>query len=445
MAHVRAQLGRSTRRRTRQAGRLSGLSRSAGLSGLVLALAATVGLVAACGSDDDGGSGGGTPSASASAEASLLGPSAPAKGASVKIGIVTEGKGPSSDMSAQDTVANGTAKWLNEHRAGIGGRPIELVVCDALGDPGKATDCGNRLIEAGVVAAVFGESAVMHDAWKPLHDAGIPVMLYATSETEVLADKASTFILSDPSAGPIGLPITVAKEKGYKKVTSIVIDVPAALGLETNVAPAKYKAAGLEHALVRIALGTADMTPQLGPVVSGDPGMVFVLGNDSFCISAFNGLRAVGYKGQITSIAQCITDATRKAVPGDLLKGIEITASAPIGTDNPSTQLYKAVVDEYAKGVDTSQIGGMSMFSALAGFQLATAKISGEITPASVISTIRAMPESELPGAGGLKFKCDGKATELSSAVCTRGTLAATLDAKGNPSSYEVVGASTTG
>ncbi|MDT3439110.1 MULTISPECIES: ABC transporter substrate-binding protein [unclassified Pseudofrankia] len=423
-------------------GRLSGLSRSAGLSGLVLALAATVGL-AACGSDDGGG--GGTPAASTSAATSLLGPSAPAKGAPVKIGIVTEGKSQVSDMSAQNTVADGTAKWLNEHRAGIAGRPIELVKCDALGDPGKATDCGNKLIEAGVVAAVFGESAVMQDAWKPLHDAGIPVMLYATSERALLADKDSTFILSDPSAGPIAVPIQVAKDKGYKKVTSIVIDVPAALGLETTVAPGKYKDAGLEHELIRIPPGTADMTPQLGPVVAGDPGMVFVLGNDSFCISAFNGLRAVGYTGQITSIAQCITDATRKAVPGDLLKGIEITASAPIGTDNPSTQLYKAVVSAYAKGVDTSQIGGMSMFSALAGFQIATSKISGDVTPASILSAVRAMPEAELPGAGGLKFKCDGKATPLSSAVCTRGSLAATLDAKGNPSSYELVGTSAAG
>nr|WP_307874655.1 ABC transporter substrate-binding protein [Frankia nepalensis] len=424
-------------------GRLSGLSRSSGLSGLVLMFAATGGLLAACGSDGD--SNGSVSAASASAAASILGPSAPATGAPVKIGIVSEGKSAVSDMSAQNTVADATAKWLNEHRTGIAGRPIELIKCDALGDPGKATDCGNQLVEAGVVAAVFGESAVMQDAWRPLHEAGIPVMLYGTTEPALLADKDSTFILSDPSAGPIGLPISVAKDKGYKKVTSIVIDVPAALGLETTVAPAKYKEAGLEHQLVRIPPGTADMTPQLGPVVADDPGMVFVLGNDSFCISAFNGLRAVGYTGQVTSIAQCITDATRTAVPGDVLNGMEITASAPIGTDNPSTQLYQAVVDTYSKGVDTSQIGGMSMFTALAGFQVAVAKISGEITPATIISAVRAMPEAELPGSGGLKFQCDGKASPLSSAICGHGSLAATLDANGQPRSYEVVDATAGG
>ena len=44
------------------------------------------------------------------------------------------------------------------------------------------------------------------------------------------------------------------------------------------------------------------MTPQMQKVVSNNPkGVVFVLGNDTFCIAAFNGLRTAGLQGQVTT------------------------------------------------------------------------------------------------------------------------------------------------
>ena len=65
-------------------------------------------------------------------------------------------------------------------------------------------------------------------------------------------------------------------------------------------------------------------------VASNNPdGVVFVIGNDAFCIAAFNGLRTAGFKGVITTIPQCLTDATRTAVPGDFLKGMKIVGDEP--------------------------------------------------------------------------------------------------------------------
>ena len=50
-------------------------------------------------------------------------------------------------------------------------------------------------------------------------------------------------------------------------------------------------------------------------IVTENPkGEVFVLGNDSFCIAAFNGLRTAGFKGQVTAIPNCL--ATRGHRPG---------------------------------------------------------------------------------------------------------------------------------
>ncbi|OHV43469.1 ABC transporter substrate-binding protein [Pseudofrankia sp. BMG5.36] len=415
-------------------------TRPAGLQLVGVALLATsLAFVSACGggSDDQGGS---TPAASGSAGSEdLLGPIAKATGAPVKIGVITDGASPIADHRNDNRVAEATAKWLNEHKSGIGGHPIELTICETLGDPSKATDCGNELVGDGVAAALIGTSAVIESAWKPLNDAHIPVMLYGSDHPEVLGSP-TTFSLASPTFSVIDMPIQVAKDEGNKKVTAIVIDVPAALHSAQEVAPPLFQKAGIGYELLRIAPGTADMTPQMQQIAGNGSDQVFIIGNDSFCISAMNGLKAVGFTGTISAISQCITDATRKAVPGSTLKGMVISATAPVGPDSPSMELYTKVAETYGKGIDLSFQDSMIMFMIMSGFQAGTQGITGDITPATITSTIKAMKETELPGGGGIKYRCNGKAIPAEPAVCVLGGLSTTLDSKGQPAKYKVLG-----
>ncbi len=81
--------------------------------------------------------------------------------------------------------------------------------------------------------------------------------------------------------------------------------------------------------------------------------MVQVVGNDAFCIAAFNGLNAVGYEGAVTSITQCITDATREAVAGDVLDGTFVTSTIALGaTDDPTFEMYEAVMEAFGQDVE---------------------------------------------------------------------------------------------
>ncbi|WP_157472620.1 ABC transporter substrate-binding protein [Frankia sp. EAN1pec] len=395
-------------------------------------------LAAACGSDD----GGSTPTTvDSSAAADALGPVRKAAGTPVKIGIVSDGRSAAIDNSVQFAVAKATAKYLNEHRGGIGGRPVELVTCETQADPAKGTDCGNQMVEKDVVAVAVSESAVGDSVWQPLADADVPAMLYSATSPTALTDP-TTFTVTDPSFTIQQLPIALAKEKKLKKVTLVAIDVPALLYSVQEVVPKQMAKAGLDYQLIRIPPGTADMTPQLQGVAGGDPGLVFVIGNDSFCISAFNGLRAVGYDGSIGAISQCITDATRKAVPGDVLDGMSVAASMPAGGDDPSSVLYNAVLETYGKDIDASSSTGRGMFATFAGLAAALEGIKGDVTPATAVAAIRSMPEKELPGAGGLKFRCNGKANPETPAVCVRGGLTASLDSDGQATDFNVVGSS---
>jgi branched-chain amino acid transport system substrate-binding protein len=69
-------------------------------------------------------------------------------------------------------------------------------------------------------------------------------------------------------------------------------------------------------------------------------------------------------------------------------------------------------------------------------------EISGEITPQTVVETIKSMPEAELPGGGGVTYQCGGSVDPELPAVCTNESLRAQLDAEGQPTSYEVVDSS---
>ncbi|MCM3885584.1 ABC transporter substrate-binding protein [Frankia sp. R82] len=397
-------------------------------------------LVAACGS---GGSTPASPQASASS-ADLLGPVARASGAPVRIGLVSDGKNQVADNSIEFAVAKATVKYLNERKSGIAGRPIELVTCESGADPSKASDCGNRMIEQKVVAVIVGGSPVLASIWEPLHAAHVPTLVYSGVNKAMTSDTESTFTISDGNFGAITLPLQQAKDAGLKKVHVVVIDVPAALDGLKNTAPALYRKAGIGLDVIAVPPGTADMTPQMQKIAN-DPGLVFILGNDSFCISALNGLRAVGYTGPISAISSCITDATRKAVSGGQLKGITISANVPIGQDNPSTRLYEAVVNTYGSGIDTTRAIGMTAFTEVAAFQTALQGISGDVTSRSVIAAFKAMPEREIPGALGLKFRCNGKADPTAPSTCVRGGIVSVLDAKGDPGTYKLVGTSPIG
>ena len=282
-------------------------------------------------------------------KSNVLGTKDPAKGTPVKVGVISNGKTPTIDNSQETPVAEATAQWLNEYQGGIGGHPIQLVICNDGNEPGKAVDCANQMLQEKVVAVVIGQNGVAESSWRPLHDAGIPVFNYASGNTSMASDAASTFMVANPRASLFSLPAGVAKKAKAKKVSAVIIDVPAATSFYKEQAPDLFKKQGLDFELIAVPAGTADMTPQMQKLVRATRRVTaFVVGNDAFCIAAFNGLRTAGFKGTVATIVQCITDATRTAVPGEFLKGMQISSFAPLtNPKDPSIKQYNAILDKY--------------------------------------------------------------------------------------------------
>ena len=415
--------------------------------GIALALLSALLLaVVACGGDDDDSAASNEDEATSGSEAEeLLGPEDAASGEPVRIGMVSDGATQAFDNTDELRAAQATAEYWNQHRGGIAGRPIEVVTCETGADPATAADCANQMVEAEVVAVALSQSAVADSLWEPLHAAGIPTMFLQTSSEGLLADTETSFTMLNPLATLFGVPVATAESEGTDRIAFVNIDVPQAnASFDSGAAGALLENAGLTYDLIKIPPGTADMTSQMQEVASSDAGVVYIVGNDAFCIAALQGLNAVGYDGAITAVSQCITDATREAVPGDQLEGIGITATTALGdTEDAAYQLYQAVMGTYGQDVeDVDNFLGMGAYTAMASLATAMQGISGDITPATVAEAIKSMDEADYPGADGVTFQCGGTAFPSEPAVCTNQSLRASLDAEGNPASYEAIDSS---
>jgi branched-chain amino acid transport system substrate-binding protein len=407
--------------------------------GSLLAAGLLLAAATACSDADDEGDAD-APGTADSAEADeLLGPVNAATGEPVRIGLVSDGQSPAFDARVEIYAAEATVDYWNERRGGIGGRPIDLVVCETGADPAVGTDCANQMVEDGVVAVTVGQSTVPEAISEPLREAGIPTMYFQTNGEPILRDTEWSFVISNPLTTAFGLPISVAQDAGSDKVAFVVIDVPVALSLFEDLGPPIVDNAGLDYELVRVPPGTADMTSQMRDVTDSGAGVVQVVGNDAFCIAAFQGLFAAGYQGEITQVSQCVTDATRDAMAGQL-EGMYVTSGVASGaTDDPTYQMYEAVMGAYGDDVDFPRQEALVGYTVVAALGTSLDGIAGEISPATIADTIRAMPDQELPGGGGVRFRCDGSATATYPAVCSNQWLRAALDGEGQTSTYEAV------
>lgn len=416
----------------------------------LLALSAVMAsLLAGCGDDTDGAEPdtgpAGTSDDTTGTPSDVLGEQNPASGTPVKVGFITDGGDCaecSDDAGFEQPTAEATVAWANEYLGGLAGHPIELVVCVDDLDPGKATDCANQMIADDIPVVVIGASGVLETSWDVLHDAGIPVVNFSATQEALVQDEASTFILQDSEALTVNLPLEVAKDIGAEQVSVIVINLPIATEAYEGETPGRFEEAGVELDVVPVDLGTPDMTPQAQQVVSNNSdGVVMITGHDQFCIPAINGLIAAGFAGTIVTISHCVTDAARDALPADVLDGMVLAATAPLGDDDPSMQQYNAVLEKYgASDVDTDSATPLAVYSAVSGLSLGTQTLEGDVTPESVIAALRAMENEVLPGTGGRYFRCNGKASTNGAATCMTSLLSATLDSDGNAVGYEVLG-----
>jgi len=362
-----------------------------------------------------------------------LGVAKAATGASVKIGYMTDGKTAGIDNSSEVPAAQAAAKYINGYLGGVGGHPIELDVCDDHETPSGATDCGNQFVTDKVPAVLYNVSGQGAPLFKVLQTANIPLIAYGSIDQSTLLAKTGAYVLTNGLVTAFAGPAKIGQMAGAKHGAEIVSDVPAASGPAKALDPILYKNAGMTVDVIAIAPGTADPTPQIQAELNKNPDQFHIVGDVSLCTSAIKAIKTLGFTKPIIVITQCISSSSAASIPGGYT-GMKLVAANTVDPTDADVKIYLAAMKAYASSTPPF-VNGVTQggFATVLGFARAMTGATGDITAASVASSLTSMSPQPLPFGTGITFQCNGSQVAITPSVCSTGALEATLDHAGNP------------
>lgn len=371
-----------------------------------------------------------------SADLGVLGTPDPAAGEPITIGFISDGKGDKLDNTDEIKGAQAAAAYANEYLGGLGGRPIEVKVCEVRQNPAAATDCANQMVSAGVSAVMEGALAEVDQTIAVLSPAGIPLLIHS-SATQAVQQTPGVFSLSNGLAY-YGVPAADARDQGVKKAALIGIAVPGVEGPARSTGVLLYENAGIDMTVTAIAPGTADMTPQITAASADGPELYHLFGNDSFCTSALKAIKTVAPDAAVTVIDTCISPGSGKSIPGGY-DGVHVAVTADLDPSTDDAKLFQAVLEKYGDGAQYRANSAFGYSPMLATVNALNAAGISDFSPAAVTAAIRTAPATEYPMAMGATFQCNGEQMGLSPNMCASSGLIATADEDGVLSDYTLI------
>jgi len=266
-------------------------------------------------------------------------------------------------------------------RGGIGGRPLEVIVCDEQFDPAVAATCARQAVEENVVAVVgsftfFAESIVPVIEKSSISWFG-PCCPITPSE---LTSKYSFPIGNQPmyAVGAIQHAIEVDK---CEKLNAVIID-----GGQVFIPPMEnaMKAYGKKFGEIVIISGVAqDYSAEVAKATAGVDCVATVISETPYITwntawtQSGTTARQYGPQGNLNEVS---AKGNEESTDGDVIAGMY----PDISTDAWSE--FRLALDE--AGLDTSEVeynslGGMGTWAAYVGFKMIAETISGEITATS--------------------------------------------------------------
>jgi len=442
------------------------------LLGVVTSLAL---VVAACGSDDDSGSDSGTedsaaPEATDGAETTddmtettddmtettddmtdgdL--PSGEATGEPIKIGVQNLEGDPNGSFPEFSVAIQAAADYVNTELNGLGGRPIEIVLCKSVVSPDDSQRCANELSADGVEMAIstinfFGNQMSIYQG------SDIPVIV-VTPVT--IADFTSEGVYSiGAGGGCLGVhtglvQFATGELQELEGIDVNKVGVPWAdtppgvvcyndleakpLDVINGTEPGDSERAGTNPELtylgVPVAPAAPDVTPQATEILDFEPDAIIYSAQGADCWNFVDALGRLGWSQEETPLvlSGSCTDFTAMEAAGDLADGIYLTGSvgsvlSPLdtleGVDLENATIYQEKSAEYGVSEDDIFKGFATQgFAAIMNLWEASLEIDGDVTGQGIAGAIAATDGSK-PTFGGPPLNCQG-APEPYIAVCS--------------------------
>ncbi len=367
-----------------------------------------------------------------------------ATGEPIKIGFQNPEGDPNGSFPEYSASARAAADYINTELGGLGGRPIELVVCEMAISPDDSQRCANELVAEGVELVVsslnfFGNHISI------LNGAGVPVIV-GTPITVADFTSPDTFSIG-AGGGCFGVHTGL--------VQFVTQDLPGLEGIEVNrvavpwadtppgvvcyydleskpldvikgVIPGTGALAGsnpnLEHIGIPVLPAAADVTPQATAILDFNPDAIIFSAQGSDCWNMVDALGRLGWTPQDIPLvlSGACTDFTAMAAAGDLAVGIYLTATengvlAPLdavsGQNLDNATIYQTKAAEYGLSQDDLFKGfstqGFAVMMAMDEIAAAIFAAGGDVTGESLKAGFAATDGSQ-PSFGGSPLNCAG-------------------------------------
>jgi branched-chain amino acid transport system substrate-binding protein len=447
-------------------------SRSSKRARAALGVVAALGLlVAACGSDDNSSSSDtAAPEATDAPEATEApaatdapdatdapestdagGEMGEATGEPIKIGVQNLEGDPNGSFPEFSLAIQAAADYVNAELNGLGGRPIEIVLCKSVVSPDDSQRCANELSAEGVEMAIstinfFGNHFSIYQG------SDIPVVVVTPI---TIADFTSEGVYAiGAGGGCLGVhtglvQFATGEIQDIENIEVNTIGIPWAdtppgvvcfndleakpVDVINGSEPGDSVRAGENPNLTRVdvavAPATPDPTPQATTILDADPDVIIFSAQGSDCWNFVDALGRLGWSQDdipLVLSGSC-TDFTAMEAAGDLADGIYITGSANgvlgdlatlEGQQLENATVYQEKGAEYGLSQDDLFKGFATQgFSAIMNIWEAAQKVDGDVTGSAIADELAATDGSE-PSFGGPNLNCAG-APEPYVSVCS--------------------------
>jgi branched-chain amino acid transport system substrate-binding protein len=364
-----------------------------------------------------------------------------ATGEPIKIGVQNLEGDPNGSFPEFSLAMEAAADYVNTELGGLGGRPIELVLCKSVVSPDDSQRCANELAADEVEMAIstinfFGNHFSIYQG------SDIPVLVVTPI---TIADFTSEGVYAiGAGGGCLGVhtglvqfatdQITEFEDITVERVGVPWADTPPGvvcyndleakpLDVLNGTTPGDAERAGslpdMTHIGVPIAPATPDATPQATEVLDFDPSVIIFSAQGSDCWNFVDALGRLGWSQDeipLVLSGSC-TDFTAMEAAGDLADGIYITGSVGSvlsppedleGTDRENAETYQTKAVEYGLSEDDLNKGFATQgFSAIMNIWEQAQLIDGDVTGAAIADAFAAT-DGSMPTFGGPPLNCAG-------------------------------------
>ena len=353
------------------------------------------------------------------ARASTIGdlvPDAPevATGEPITLGMVNQENTAAGSFPELSQAVETAVAFVNDQLGGVGGRPLEISLCNTEFSTEGSTACGQQLAEQDV-PAVLGGIDVFGNAVDVLDDNGIPYIGGIPVSTQSMTSPTSY----QWSGGTWGATVAFAE---YAATELDVSSVAIVYGDFGSIAQgAEYGRKVLEDhdittQMIPFPITATDVTSSLQAAAASEPDAIFLMAADTACKPALEGIAALGTDAQAFYVGACAAPTIVDDLDPEVTDGAIFNVEGPLTPDQPDFDLYAAVVERYGDGLDPVGAGTVS-FRAFMNLYAVLVELGPDATAEEIIATLDAKVDE--PSFMGHDYTCDHEQFEGLPAACS--------------------------